>query len=50
MVPESGSINPDIMDNRVDFPQPDGPTMEVKLPGSTSKFISLRAVVSRSFE
>lgn len=40
-------INPAIKESSVDFPQPEGPAIEVKLPGRTEKEISFNAGVSR---
>ena len=41
MVPDSGFIRSHSRESSVDLPQPDGPTIEVKLPGSISKERSL---------
>ena len=42
----SGAINPAIKESSVDFPQPEGPAIEVKLPGRTEKETSFNAGVS----
>ena len=39
-------INPAIKESSVDFPQPEGPAIEVKLPGRTEKETSFNAGVS----
>ena len=39
MEPHSGSIRPAIRLRRVDFPQPEGPTMDRNSPGIRSKDI-----------
>ena len=44
--PLSGFRIPLINDNRVDFPQPDGPTIDTNCPAFTSKLTSDNAFVS----
>ena len=41
MVPASGFIRSHRRESSVDLPQPDGPTIDVKLPGFISKERSL---------
>ena len=36
MLPESGFKSPAMIERRVDLPHPDGPTIEVKVPGIIS--------------
>src|SRR3954470_21554102 len=43
-VPADGFVRPAITLSRVDFPQPEGPTMETNSPGATSKDTSRNAV------
>lgn len=46
MVPASGFIRSHRRESSVDLPQPDGPTIDVKLPGFISKERSLITGVS----
>ena len=43
--PRSASTSPAMICNKVDLPQPDGPTMETKLPRSISRSTPLSATV-----
>jgi len=41
IVPLLGFIKPAIIDNRVDLPQPDGPTMEINSPSSIHMVVTI---------
>src|ERR1044071_1635198 len=45
MSPEVGDASPAMVCSRVDLPQPEGPTIETKLPSSMSRSIPLSATV-----
>src|SRR5260370_25607051 len=48
MLPALGGVNPPMIWNSVDFPEPDGPTIDTNSPAPTSKFTPRSACTSTS--